>query len=166
MRTMNSKTQTIAAVVIAAFAGAAVTMFLLKTADAQGAKTIFKFSLAAKLQRFEVVAGKEEKFKEWMDYLRRNRVAAAATLEGERTYFEAVFSDKSGDGMTYAYWLTLKGEGGKSVESSTSELDKKHLEYWNECIKKGSRKVFDGEFYLTPEFLDQTIAQHQKLDGR
>ena len=95
-----------------------------------------------------------------MNFLRAQREAAVETLEDEKTYFEAVFSDKS-DGKTYAFWLTFKGEGGKPVESSKHELDRKHLEFWNECIKKDSRKVFETEIYLTPGFFDQAIAQHQ-----
>lgn len=162
---MKNRNETLWAVVIAAFIGASAAFLLMKTADAQeSVKKNFKYPLQAKLQRFEVIEGKEQKFREWMDYLRRERVAAVATLEGEKMYFEAVFSEKVEGGRTYAYWLTFKGEGGKPVESSTSELDKKHLEYWNDCIKKGSRKIFDGEFYLTPEFLDKTIAQHQKTE--
>jgi hypothetical protein len=107
-----------------------------------------------------VIEGKEQRFTEWMSFLRAERAAAVETLEGEKTYFEAVFSDKA-DGKTYAFWLTFKGEGGKPVESSRHELDRKHLEFWNECIRKDSRKVFEAEFYLTPGFFDQAVAQHQ-----
>ena len=161
---MSRRNKTTLAIIIATFIGASITFLLMKSADAQNAKTNFKHPLEAKLQRFEVVSSKEQKFKEWMDYLRRERVAAVATLDGERTYFEAVFSEKSADGKTYAYWLTFKGAGGSAVENSTSELDKKHLEYWNECIVKGSRKILEGEFYLTPEFLDEVIAEHQQKE--
>lgn len=167
-------TKTIITVIIAAAIGASATCFSMKIADAQIAtpkvsddkketKTTFKYPLKATLQRFEVIAGKEPRFNEWMIFLRDEREAAIETLEGEKMYFEAVFSDKT-DGKTYAFWMTFKGEGGKPVESSTHELDKKHLEFWNECIKKGSRKVFDGEFYLTPKFFDAAIAQHQKTE--
>ena len=153
-------TKTIATVLIAAFLGASATFVSLKGADAQTAQTNFKHPLSAKLQRFEVIEGKQQRFNEWMNYLRAERAAAVETLAGEKMYFEAVFSDKA-DGKTYAFWLTFKGEGGKPVESSKHELDRKHLEFWNECIKKDSRKVFEPEFYLTPRFFDQAIAQHQ-----
>lgn len=166
--------KTIIAVMIGVVVGASAAFFSMERAGAQTAgdkggdnkkqaQTKFKYPLQAKLQRFEVIEGKEPRFKEWMDYLRRERDAAVETLEGEKMYFEAVFSDKT-DGKTYAFWMTFKGEGGKPVESSNHELDKKHLEFWNECIKKGSRKIFDGEFYLTPKFFDAAIIQHQKLE--
>ena len=155
--------KTIVTAIASAFIGASAVFFLLPATEAQTAKSIFKYPLTARLQRFEVVEGKEQRFNEWMNYLRAQRVAAVETLEGEKTYFEAVFSDKT-DGKTYAFWMTFKGEGGRPVESSNYELDKKHLEFWNECIKKDSRKVYETEFYLTPNFLDKAVAGHQKLE--
>ncbi len=163
-------TKTIITALLAAFLGASSAL-LLTDAGAQTAKPAaaadrkdtgpqFKYPLKAKLQRFEVIEGKEQRFTEWMNFLRAERAAAVETLEDEKMYFESVFSDKT-DGKTYAFWLTFKGEGGKPVESSKHELDKKHLEFWNECIKKGSRKVYETEFYLTPGFFDQAIAQRQ-----
>ncbi len=137
----------------------------MKNADAQVAKTYFQFPLKAKLQRFEVIEGKEQRLSEWMGYLRGERNAAVATLEDEKMYFEAVFSEKN-EGRTYAFWLTLQGEGGKPVESSNHELDRKHMEFWNECIKRDSRKVLNEEFYLTPKFLDEAIIRHQQAEKR
>lgn len=167
-------TKTIATALVAALLGASAAIFLMNGAGAQtaepkasaakkDAEPQFKYPLRAKLQRFEVIEGKERRFEEWMNYLRAERAAAVETLEGEKMYFEAVFSDTT-DGKTYAFWMTFKGEGGKPVESSKHELDKKHLEFWNECIRKGSRKVFETEFHLTPGFFDEAIAQHQKKE--
>jgi uncharacterized protein DUF6176 len=163
-------TKTIITVLLAAFLGASAAL-LMTSAGAQPAKSDggaddkeagpqIKYPLRAKLQRFEVIEGKERRFTEWMNFLRAERAAAVETLEDEKTYFEAVFSEKN-DGRIYAFWLTFKGGGGKPVESSKHELDRKHLEFWNECIKKDSRKVLDTEFYLTPSFFDQAIAEHQ-----
>ena len=38
------------------------------------------------------------------------------------------------DGYTYFYWYSVQGEGGNAVEESESYIDKKHIEYWDECI--------------------------------
>ncbi len=145
---------------LAAFAGIAIALLATQHSAAQPAPAKFKFPPQAQLQRFEVIAGKEDKFKEWMDYLRQHRTLAVATLADERMYFETVLTEKI-EGVTYAYWLSFKGEGGKPVESSNHELDKVHLAYWNECIKKGSRQVLNTEFYLTPTFIDAAIARQQ-----
>lgn len=121
----------------------------------------FRFPVAVALQRFEIVPGKEVRFVEWMTYLRTERAAAVATLDGERMYFEAVFSDTSA-GRSYAYWLTFQGDGGTPVESSNAELDRRHLAYWNECIVKGSRRRMGYEFHLTPAFVDSVIVTQQR----
>ena len=126
-------------------------------------KNDFKYPLKATLYRFEVIQGKEQKFAEWMKFLNDNRAAAVQTLEREKTYFESVFTEKI-DNKTYVFWLEFKGAGGKPVKDSPFELDKKHLEYWNECIKKGSRTIFETQFYLTPEFLDKAVKEHQKSE--
>lgn len=148
---------------IVIFTGFLLLNFIRESAAAQSRKPVFKTPPIVKLQRFELNAGKEDKFREWMDYLRKNRGLAVETLEGEKMYFESVFSEQL-DGNTYVYWLTFNGEGGKPVESSNHELDKKHLEFWNDCIKKGSRKVIGNEFYLTPEFIDKAITKHQRTE--
>jgi hypothetical protein len=116
-----------------------------------------------KLQRFEVIAGKEERFEEWMSYLRKERAAVVLTLEREKMYFEAIFSEKVGE-TTYAYWMTFKGTGGKAVESSEHEVDRKHLEFFNECIKMGSRKVLSLENEFLPAFVEEAIARHRSED--
>jgi hypothetical protein len=113
-----------------------------------------------KLQRFEVIRGKEKRFEEWMSFLRRERAAVVVTLERERMYFEAVFSEKVGD-TTYAYWLTFKGAGGQAVESSTHEVDRRHLEYFKECIKMGSRQVLALEAEFVADLVEQAIARHE-----
>ena len=41
---------------------------------------------------------------------------------------------KNPDGYTYFYWYSVQGEGGNAVEESESYIDKKHIEYWDECI--------------------------------
>jgi hypothetical protein len=111
-----------------------------------------------KLQRFEVIAGKEERFEEWMSFLRQEHAAVVLTLEREKMYFEAIFSEKVGD-TTYAYWLTFKGTGGSSVESSEHEVDRKHLEFFDECIRMGSRRVLSLENHFVPARVDEAIAR-------
>jgi len=40
------------------------------------------------------------------------------------------------DDEEYLYWYSIQGENGIRVEESDSWIDKKHLEYWDECIDK------------------------------
>ena len=36
--------------------------------------------------------------------------------------------------LSYLYWYSVQGENGSAVEESESYIDKKHIEYWDECI--------------------------------
>ncbi|MDO5716617.1 MAG: DUF6176 family protein [Tissierellia bacterium] len=85
------------------------------------------------LSRFRVREGKEEKAKEWMEYLRNHLPAALETLEDENMYVETIFSEWV-DGRFFLYWYSIQGRDGKPVEQSDHELDKVHISYWKECI--------------------------------
>ena len=45
------------------------------------------------------------------------------------------------DGVDYLYWYSIQGENGLPVEESQSWIDKKHLEYWYECIDEEYKPV-------------------------
>lgn len=83
------------------------------------------------LTRFRIRKGKEAKAQEWMDFLNEHHTDTVATMTGEKMYVESVFKEKN---HTYFYWYSVQGEGGNAVEESESYIDKKHTEYWDECI--------------------------------
>lgn len=85
------------------------------------------------LTRFKVKDGKSEKVDEWMRFLNDNLKDVLVTLEGERMYVETIFREKMG-GNEYLYWYSVQGEGGQNILDSEHWIDKKHLEYWAECI--------------------------------
>ena len=86
------------------------------------------------LTRFRIKKGKEEKAQEWMNFLNEHHVDTVKTMAAEKMYVETVFSEKNEDGYTYFYWYSVQGENGQNVEESESYIDKKHIEYWDECI--------------------------------
>lgn len=86
------------------------------------------------LTRFRVLPGKSAKVDEWMDFLNSHMPDVLLTLEGEKMYVESIFREKTPDGEEYLYWFSMQGEGGADVADSESYIDKKHLEYWSECI--------------------------------
>lgn len=55
------------------------------------------------------------------------------TLEGEKMYVETIFRERL-EGEEYLYWYSIQGQGGQAVEESEHWIDKKHLEFWDECI--------------------------------
>ncbi|MFJ8260998.1 DUF6176 family protein [Rummeliibacillus sp. NPDC094406] len=85
------------------------------------------------LTRFRVKEGKSEKVTEWLDFLNKNMEDVLVTLEGEKMYVETIFREVL-DGHEYLYWYSVQGTGGVQVEESEHWIDKKHLEYWDECI--------------------------------
>ncbi|HLU21687.1 DUF6176 family protein [Lederbergia graminis] len=85
------------------------------------------------LTRFKVKQGKSEKVDEWLKFLHDNMKDVLVTLAGEKMYIETIFREEF-EGNEYLYWYSVQGEGGQDVEDSEHWIDKKHLEYWNECI--------------------------------
>ena len=85
------------------------------------------------LTRFRVKPGKSEKVDEWLAFLNEHLEDVLVTLEGEKMYVETIFRETL-NGEEYLYWYSVQGEGGQDVETSSHWVDKKHLEYWDECI--------------------------------
>ncbi len=96
--------------------------------------------MKVELSRFRVVKGKENKALEWMTFLKENIEAVIETLEGEKMYVETIFEEHDGTYM-YLYWYSVQGEDGIEVVNSHHEVDKKHVEYWQECIDKDYKPV-------------------------
>ncbi|MFS0674827.1 DUF6176 family protein [Ornithinibacillus sp. 179-J 7C1 HS] len=110
------------------------------------------------LTRFRVVDGKTEKVDEWMKFLNDNMEDVLVTLEGEKMYVETILREVL-NGKEYLYWYSVSGEGGQDVEESTHWIDKKHLEYWEECIDKTFRPVdISVEVVMIPEKVRSTMV--------
>jgi len=95
------------------------------------------------LTRFKVKEGKSKLVDEWLLFLNENMSETLITLEKEKMYVETIFREVF-NGEEYLYWYSVQGEGGQEVEESDHWIDKKHLEYWEECIDKNfkpSKKI-------------------------
>ena len=93
------------------------------------------------LTRFRIKKGKEQRAEEWMKFLNDHHADTVAIMAGEKMYVETVFKEENADGYMYFYWYSIQGENGNAVEDSESYIDKKHLEYWEECIDSTYRPV-------------------------
>lgn len=89
--------------------------------------------LKVELYRFRVKGGKSKVVDEWLKFLNDNMEDTLLTLEDEKMYVESIHREFI-DGIEYLYWYSVQGNGGQNVHESTSYIDIKHLEYWNECI--------------------------------
>ena len=119
-----------------------------------------KFPIKATLYRFEMNKGKQQEFNDWMQWHHDEYAAIIETLEREKMYSEAIFTD-SVNQPGVLYWLTIDGEGGANVDTSPLKVDSVRNAYMKATIRKGSRSKLTTEFYLIPDFLKQSIAVHQ-----
>lgn len=83
--------------------------------------------------RFRVKKGKSERVDEWLKFLQDNMKDVLVTLENEKMYVETIFREQL-NGDEFLYWYSVQGEGGQEVEQSEHWIDKKHMEFWAECI--------------------------------
>ncbi|HEO8418454.1 DUF6176 family protein [Niallia sp. FSL W8-0635] len=92
------------------------------------------------LTRFKVKKGKSERVDEWLSFLNDNKKEVLVTLEGEKMLVETIFRETL-NGEEYLYWYSVQGEDGQEVEQSEHWIDKKHIEFWNECIDETFKPV-------------------------
>lgn len=110
------------------------------------------------LTRFRVKKGKTEQVDEWLKFLNENIKDVLITLEGEKMFVETIFREQL-NGDEYLYWYSIQDEDGQEVEYSNHEIDKKHLEYWDECIDETFRPVdLQTEVVMIPEKVRKSMG--------
>jgi hypothetical protein len=86
-----------------------------------------------RLKRFKVKDGKSAKVDEWMEFLRTHHDEVTATLNDEKIFLESIFREKRADD-DYLYWFSVRVPGGIDVRDSKHTVDKRHLEFADECL--------------------------------
>ena len=141
--------------VMGGLAGIALTLSL----GAKSAPVPREAPVAVEFHRFDMKAGAEARFDQWMGLLHRRHRDAVATLTRERTYFEAIFTAPDQPGRLY--WITVQGSGGAPVESSTLDLDRQHRACMDAVLVKGSHRRLITRNVLAPDFIVKAIADDQ-----
>ncbi|MDX8046829.1 DUF6176 family protein [Gracilibacillus sp. S3-1-1] len=109
------------------------------------------------LTRFRVKKGKSKLVDEWMKFLNDNMQDVLLTLEDERMYVETIFRETL-DGEEYLYWYSVQGDGGQEVEESNHWVDKKHVEFWEQCIDSTFSPVdLSTEVVMIPEKMREVM---------
>lgn len=109
------------------------------------------------LTRFRVKKGKSERVDEWLTFLNENMKDVLVTLEGEKMYIETIFREHL-NGDEYLYWYSVQGIGGQEVQNSNHWIDKKHIEYWEECIDETFKPVdIKTEVVMIPEKIRKSM---------
>lgn len=110
------------------------------------------------LTRFRVLKGKSHIVDEWLAFLNNHMKDVLLTLENEKMYVETIFRETL-NGGEYLYWYSIQGKGGQDVEESEIWIDKKHLEYWDECIDPNFRPVdLKTEVVMIPDKVKNSMA--------
>ncbi|MFS0891392.1 DUF6176 family protein [Peribacillus frigoritolerans] len=109
------------------------------------------------LTRFRIKEGKSERVDEWLKFLNENMNDVLITLEAEKMYVETIFRERL-NGDEFLYWYSVQGSGGQEVQESDHWIDKKHLEYWKECIDETFRPVdLKTKVVMIPENIRQNM---------
>ncbi|MFT0188254.1 DUF6176 family protein [Candidatus Enterococcus avicola] len=107
--------------------------------------------IQTELTRFKVKTGKTATVDEWMTFLNDHMKETLLTLENEKMFIETVFREQL-DGIEYLYWYSVQRNGGNRVENSENWIDKKHLEYWDECIDSSYKPIdLTAEVVMIPD---------------
>lgn len=109
------------------------------------------------LTRFKVKEGKSKIVDKWLLFLNENMKETLITLEKEKMYVETIFREVL-NGDEYLYWYSVQGENGQEVEESEHWIDKKHLDYWEECIDKNFKPIdLSTEVVMIPENIKKSM---------
>lgn len=107
--------------------------------------------------RFRVKKGKSKRVDEWMNMLNDRMPEVLLTLEDEKMYVETILRETV-DGDEFLYWYSVQGENGAGVEDSEHDLDKKHLEFWDECIDETYKPVdLKTQVVMIPEKIKRVM---------
>lgn len=114
-------------------------------------------SMNIELSRFRVKAGKSQVVDMWMSFLNENMENVLLTLAGEKMYVETIFRERTGE-AEYLYWYSIQGKNGARVEDSDSWIDKKHLEYWDECIDENYQVDMSMQVSMIPHHIAKLMS--------
>lgn len=86
-------------------------------------------------------------------------LAAGVAVGRERTYLEAMLREPGEPRRLY--WLTVQGQGAAPVETSTAEIDRRHMAYMGEVLAPGSHRRLATENVLAPDFAIEAVRREQ-----
>lgn len=122
--------------------------------------------MKVELSRFKVKEGKSERVDQWLKMLNENMSDVIQTLEREEMKMEVIFREII-EGQEYLYWFSVQGEDGATVDASPFEIDKKHLEFHEECIDHsyGMRDA-QAQAVMVPESVADAMSWNNPSDDK
>lgn len=113
--------------------------------------------LSVALHRARIKPGQSQQADAWMQLLNDRIDETRATLDRERMAIEIIFrlADDSGD---YLFWVTVRGQGGESVETSDHPLDRDHLVFDRRVREPGWTSGSVELLAMPPQVQDAVLA--------
>lgn len=108
------------------------------------------FPMEIKLYKAQIIRGKEDLAKEWLQLLDANKEEGARLLKNEKAYLEAYFSAVE-EGNMYIYMFFAAKDidaSNATARASESPLDQKHFEYASQCVEPDKGSILDCLFYM------------------
>ncbi|MGL6197664.1 MAG: DUF6176 family protein [Lachnospiraceae bacterium] len=106
--------------------------------------------LDIKLYKMEVIKGKEDVAREWLNFLKNSKEEAVQTLKNEKVYLESYFMAEE-DGTMFVYCFMAADNIDKAnqiASTSNNKLDEQHFKYGAECISQTSGDIMDCFLYI------------------
>jgi hypothetical protein len=88
------------------------------------------------LSRARIKPGMGGEVDRWMRMLNERLDECVATLDRERMAVELIFRDRDELGE-WLYVVSIQGEGGEGLETSTHAIDRDHVEFARRCKEPG-----------------------------
>jgi hypothetical protein len=92
--------------------------------------------LQVELSRARIKPGMGGEVDRWMRMLNDRVDECVATLERERMAVEVIFRDRDEQGE-WLYVVSIQGEGGEGLDTSTYAIDRDHVEFARRCEEPG-----------------------------
>lgn len=107
--------------------------------------------MRVELTKYRVKEGKSELVDEWIEHMHNHMDDVLMNLEGEKMFVETIFREAFNN-VEYLYWYSVQDDNHSEDKISETELDEKHLKYWEQCIDKTFRpEDMKAEIVMIPE---------------
>jgi len=107
------------------------------------------------LSRARIKPGMGGEVDRWMRMLNDRLDECVATLDRERMAVELIFRDRDEQGE-WLFVVSIQGEGGEGLETSTHAIDRDHVEYGRRCKEPGWLEA-EPQLLLLPDPVRRAI---------
>lgn len=113
------------------------------------------------LTKVRIKDGKSDRVDDWFEYINETREDVALTFAGDRVFVESMFRVSEEEGE-FIYWYTLAADVEDETVIDENNVDRIHLDFWNECIDKRYRP---RNYNANVSLYSHAVYKHLKKDN-